>query len=228
MRPVVTPPEKSLALPMRSDSVLKRLRSRRSNLVKGMVPDKEGRFGPNAETLSDILTIAARVPDHRKLTPWRFIVFEGAARAEFDQHIGRVFKTENPDMPEDRVTFEACRLQRASLVIAVISSPKDCVRGTPKWEQELSCGAVCQNLLLAAQAHGFAAQWLTEWYAYHAEINAVLGLGTFERVAGYIYIGHTDAVPLPRTRPDINTLVQNFGTKLAGSKRPDGSRKSET
>lgn len=192
-----------LPLPAFSNDMLERLRTRRSNLVKLM-----GGEGPDREKLRDILTIAMRVPDHRKLAPWRFIVFEGAARAEFGQHIGSAFKKDNPNMPLDRVIFEAARLQRAPLVIAVIASPKDCPRGTPLWEQELSAGAVCFNLLLAAQGHGFAAQWLTEWYAYHDAVNAALGLSDVERVAGYIYIGQTKEAPTPRARPDSEGLVE--------------------
>lgn len=194
-----------LPLPTYSKEMLERLRTRRSNLVKFM-----GGEGPDRETLRDILTIAARVPDHRKLSPWRFVLFEGAARADFGQHIGSAFKKDNPDMPLDRVIFEAARLQRAPLVIAVIASPKDCPRGTPLWEQELSAGAVCFNLLLAAQGYGFAAQWLTEWYAYHDAVNAALGVSDVERVAGYIYIGQTEDAPAPRARPDIESLIESW------------------
>jgi nitroreductase len=195
-----------LPLPSVSKEMLDRLRSRRSNLVKLM-----GGQGPDRETLHDILNISARVPDHRKLEPWRFVVFEGDARAEFGQHIGSAFKKDNPNMPLDRVMFESARLQRAPLVVAVIASPKECPRGTPLWEQELSAGAVCFNMLLAAQAHGFAAQWLTEWYGYHDGVNAALGLSKTERIAGYIYIGHTEEAPAPRARPDIEGLVEYWG-----------------
>lgn len=199
-------PAPSLSLPTYSKEMLERLRSRRSNLVKSM-----GGVGPDGDTLRDILSIAARVPDHRKLTPWRFVVFEGAARATFGQHIGSAFKKDNPDMPLDRVLFEAARLQRAPLVVAVIASPKECPRGTPLWEQELSAGAVCFNMLLAAQGYGFAAQWLTEWYGYHDTVNAALGLSEVERIAGYIYIGQTEDTPIARVRPDVNALVHFWG-----------------
>lgn len=164
--------------------------------------------GPNAETRDKILEIGARVPDHRKLTPWRFVVFEGLARAEFGQHIAKAFKAQNPTAPADRAIFEGARLMRAPLVIAVISSPVVCTRGTPKWEQELSSAAVCFNVCLAAQAHGFGAQWLTEWYAYDASVNAALGTKDTEQVAGYIYIGTPTAAAVPRVRPDVENVTE--------------------
>jgi len=200
-------PNISLPKPKYSKAFLERLRLRRSNLVKHM--DVNG-IGPDADTLQDILNIAARVPDHRKLTPWRFVKFEGSARADFGQYIGTAFKAETPDAPIDRIMFESSRLLRAPLVIAVISSPKTCPRGTPEWEQILSSGVVCYNLVLAAQGYGFAAQWLTEWYAYNTDVNKALGLQATERVAGYIYIGQAEEAPMARARPDVSDLIQNW------------------
>lgn len=189
-------------LPTHRPDLVEFLTLRRSNLTKLMSGS-----GPDLETRDRLLEIAARVPDHRKLAPWRFIVFEGAARSDFGQHIARAFAADNPNIASDRVTFEGERFNRAPLVVAVISSPVNCPRGTPKWEQELSTGAVCYNLCLAAQAHGFAAQWLTEWYAYHADVNAALGLEETEKVAGYVYIGQTETPATPRTRPDIRSKI---------------------
>lgn len=182
------------------------LETRRSNLAKAMTGP-----GPDSETRLKILEIAARVPDHRKLAPWRFVVFEDEARSSFGQHISTAFMSENPEASADRAIFEGARLTRAPLVVAVISSPVDCVRGTPKWEQELSAGAVCFNMCLAAQAHGFGAQWLTEWYAYDATVNAALGVTETERVAGYIYIGTATAESSPRARPDVEKVIDFFG-----------------
>ncbi len=179
------------------------LSNRRSNLAKVM----DGP-GPNAATRDKILEIGARVPDHRKLAPWRYIIFEGQSRAEFGQHIAAAFMAQNPDAPADRAIFEGARLTRAPLVISVISSPVDCPRGTPKWEQELSSGAVCFNLCLAAQAHGFGAQWLTEWYAYDDAVTAALGLEKGERVSGFIYIGTPQAQASPRSRPEVENLTK--------------------
>ena len=190
-------------LPTHRPDLIEFLATRRSNLAKVMADP-----GPDNETRDKILNIAARVPDHRKLTPWRFVIFEGQARSSFGQHISTAFMNANSQAPADRAIFEGGRLTRAPLVIAVISSPKDCPRGTPKWEQELSAGAVCMNMCLAAQAHGFGAQWLTEWYAFDPSVNMALGVNEGERVAGYIYIGTATAASSPRSRPSLNDLIQ--------------------
>lgn len=191
--------------PSHNPAVLDFLKSRRSNLAKAM----DGP-GPDAAQLETILQIATRVPDHRKLAPWKLVVFQGDARDRFGAHLAAAYQSDNPDHPEDRVTFEAERFLRAPLVIAVISTPKDCVRGTPVWEQQLSAGAVCMNLCLAAQATGFGAQWLTEWYAYDPRIHAVLGIEAADQVAGFIYIGTPTQNAQPRVRPQLTDIVQSF------------------
>ncbi|MGB6319430.1 MAG: nitroreductase family protein, partial [Litorimonas sp.] len=91
--------------------------------------------------------------------------------------------------------------------ISVVSAPVDCVRGTPVWEQQMSAGAVCLKLCLAAQASGFGAQWLTEWYAYDPRIHAHMGLRDGEQVAGFIYLGTPTQPSSPRARPDLSDIV---------------------
>ena len=196
----------SFPLPTHRPELIEFLAARRSNLAKAMADP-----GPDAEVRDKILEIAARVPDHRKLAPWRFVIFEGQARSSFGQHISTAFMTANPQSPADRAIFEGARLTRAPLVVAVISSPVDCPRGTPKWEQELSSGAVCFNMCLAAQAHGFGAQWLTEWYAFDPSVKAALGVKAGERVAGFIYIGTATTEPTERSRPTLNKLMTYWG-----------------
>ncbi|MEM9169966.1 MAG: nitroreductase family protein, partial [Pseudomonadota bacterium] len=120
--------------------------------------------GPDAEALSLMLRIAARAPDHRRVTPFRFIVYEGAARTRAGEALAAAFRTMEPGAADDRVAQERARFERAPVVVAVVSKV-DPNHKTPEWEQILTAGAVCQNLLLAALASGFAAQWLTEWYA---------------------------------------------------------------
>lgn len=202
----MTDNQKQFPLPTYRPEVLEFLSNRRSNLAKTMMTP-----GPSAEQISQILTIAARVPDHRKLTPWRFIQFQGKKRAEFGQHIASAFLQDNPHAPIDRSIFEGQRLMRAPLIICVVSSPVECARGTPQWEQELSTGAVCFNLCLAAQALGYGAQWLTEWYTYDDRINSALGLKALEKVAGYIYIGTTEAKASERARPEISEKIEIWG-----------------
>ncbi len=193
------------ALPSRNDKLIEFLKSRRSNLAKSMEEP-----GPNSEVLEEILTIGTRVPDHRKLAPWRFIVFEGGSRQKIGAHLGSVFKKKNPDMPVDRVIFESERFLRAPVIVGVVSSPVDCVRGTPEWEQRLSSAAVCYNICLAAQAHGYGAQWLTEWYAYDVDILSELGLSEKEQIAGFIYMGTPSLASLPRQRPVLAPLITKY------------------
>ncbi len=188
-----------IKMPERSDAVIDFLKFRRSNLAKTMSGP-----GPTKIQLDEILEIAARVPDHRKLEPWRFIVFRGEARQSFGHHLGAIYQKNNPEMPQDRVIFEAARMMRAPVVVAVISSPIHCPRGTPEWEQQLSSAAVCFNMCLTSQAYGYAAQWLTEWYAYDPEIGRLLGLTESENVSGFIYIGNASEAPTERKRPDLS------------------------
>ncbi|MGB3455430.1 MAG: nitroreductase [Litorimonas sp.] len=188
--------------PARNDAVLDFLANRRSNLAKAM-----GGPGPSDEELDAILRIGTRVPDHRKLSPWRLTVYRGAARETFGQAIADAYRADNPDHPEDRHAFEAARFLRAPVVISVVSAPVDCVRGTPVWEQQMSAGAVCLKLCLAAQASGFGAQWLTEWYAYDPRIHAHMGLRDGEQVAGFIYLGTPTQPSSPRARPDLSDIV---------------------
>ena len=191
-------------LPARNDAVLDFLASRRSNLSKAM-----GEPGPDAETLRRILTIGTRVPDHRKLAPWRIRVFEGAARERVGAALRGIYAADNPDHPPERHDFEAARFLRAPVVLGVYSAPVACARGTPEWEQVLSAGAVCLKLCMAAQASGFGAQWLTEWYAYDARARAALGLEEGERVAGFVYIGTPTQPSAPRPRPDLDAVVSH-------------------
>jgi nitroreductase len=166
-----------------------------------------GAPGPSEDVILQLLRVASRVPDHRRLEPWRFITFAGEDRARFGQKIMEIYAADTPDADPRDLDLEASRFTRAPVVIAVISSP-DTAHKTPVWEQELSVGAVCQNLLLAANAAGWAGVWLTEWLAFHEGIDQALGLGDTERVAGFIYLGTATANPpeRPRARIDGKTI----------------------
>lgn len=198
--------DQAMPLPSKNEAVTKFLKMRRSNMAKLM-----GGAGPSQAELEELLSISARVPDHRKLAPWRFEVFSGQARADFGKYIGAAFMKNNPDMPQDRAIFESARFMRAPLVVGVISSPVECKRATPIWEQQLSSGIVCYNLMIAAQAAGYGAQWLTEWYAYDADIHAALGMKAGDQVAGFVYIGEAQAPSLERIRPVMAEKTNYWG-----------------
>ena len=158
--------------------------------------------GPSAQELDEILYVAARVPDHRKLGPWRFIVFENEARASFGEKIVEVFKAKTPNATEQQIEEERGRFLRAPVVIVVVSSPVEDGR-TPVWEQELSSGALCYNLLLAANASGFAGAWLSEWIAFDKDIAQHMGLEDHERISGVMYLGTSNIDQPERPRPNV-------------------------
>ncbi len=179
------------------------LLSRRSGSAKAMTGP-----GPDAEELRTILTAAARAPDHGKLFPWRFIIFEGDARARFGEVLAECLRASEP-VSEERLAMERGRFLRAPVVVAVISRVREGIP-IPVWEQELSAGAVCQTTLIAATSLGFVANWITEWPAYNPLVAERLGLQTGERIAGCIYIGKP-GVPLEeRVRPDLEKIVSRF------------------
>lgn len=166
--------------------------------------------GPTPGQLTTILTAAARVPDHKKLQPWRFIVFEGEARAAFGRVLGEACAAEDKEPPSGaRIEIERTRFLRAPTVVAVISrtTPNP---GAPEWEQVLSCGAACLNLCLAANAMGFGTCWITEWYAYSAGVRSALRLAANEKVAGFIYMGTANERQADRDRPDVTKITSRW------------------
>jgi nitroreductase len=166
--------------------------------------------GPTGHELETLLTVASRVPDHGKLTPWRFIVFEGEARDVAGEKIAAAFRANRPDATAEQIAFERRRLARAPLVVAVVSRAAPHVK-IPEWEQVLSAGAAAMNLVTAAHALGFAANWITEWYAYDRRVLDALGLAPNERIAGFIHIGRPAKSPEDRARPPLGDIVTRFG-----------------
>src|SRR3954454_21227866 len=165
--------------------------------------------GPTAAELATLLTVASRVPDHGKLTPWRFIVFEGDARARAGEIIAQVFLRKNPSAASADIELEKRRLMDAPLVIAVVSFTKPHPK-VPPWEQELSAGASAMNIVTAATALGYGANWLTGWFAFDREVLAGLGLKDDEKIAGFIHIG-TPSKPIEdRPRPALRDIVTRF------------------
>ena len=159
----------------------------------------------------DLLTITnagIRVPDHGALNPWKIKVIKGDKLKVIDESIILTeFKRKNPEASNESLTIESKRLQRASVVMAVISTPVEHPK-IPSWEMVLSSGAVCMNLLSCAQSLGYAAQWLTEWYAYNNKMLEYLGgRPDIDRISGFIYIGHKVEEPNERRRPDPDKVV---------------------
>jgi nitroreductase len=166
--------------------------------------------GPSKDEIATLLSIASRVPDHGKLAPWRFIVFEGAAREAAGEAIAAAFTAGRVDATAEQIEFERKRLARAPLVIAVVSRAGPHVK-IPEWEQQLSAGASAMSLVLAAHAMGYAASWITEWYAYDRGVLNKLGVASNERLAGFVHIGRAAKPPEDRDRPPLDAIVSYFG-----------------
>ncbi len=165
--------------------------------------------GPEGAVLENILSAAMRVPDHRKLEPWRMIVIKGNARLKLGKELAERYLELHPDASDASLIEETNRLLRAPVCVTVVSSP-DHAHKTPVWEQELSAGALCMNLLYAAHASGFAASWISEWWAFDPEIDRVLGLTENERIAGHIFLGTALGELAERPRPSAENKVSYF------------------
>ena len=199
-----TPPvlKETVAAHHPSLATLELLLQRRSLLAKEIIEP-----GPSAAQLEQLLQIGARVPDHGVLAPWRFLIFQGTARHDMGNLLVEAFVKTKLDATAEQIELERQRFSRVPLVIGVISRPDPTAR-IPEWEQILSAGAVCQNILIAANAMGFAAQWLTEWYAYDANVMHRMGLESHEKVAGFLFLGTAGKEPTERRRPELARLIQ--------------------
>lgn len=158
--------------------------------------------GPDGQQLRELLTLAARVPDHGKLTPWRFIVLSGEDKRQFVEGL-KALADHRSDSGKARAALS--KMETPPLAVAVISCPAD--GRIPAWEQELSAGALCMNLLIAAHAMGFGANWITGWIAYDRAAGKLLGVEDDERVAGFVQLGTPTQSAKERPRPPFDELV---------------------
>ncbi len=184
------------------------LRKRRSLRANQLIEP-----GPDRETLAQLLTLAARVPDHGKLAPWRFIVVANDARRTLGQAVEALAIADQRATDAEAREVERQRFLRAPVVVALVSRARPHPK-IPIWEQQLSAGAVAMNLLIACEATGFSATWITEWYAFDRRMMDELGLAPDEVLAGFIHIG-TPSIPLDertdRTRPVMADIISHYG-----------------
>lgn len=194
-------PEFGQALPIEpSPAVLEFLAKRRSASAMTLAAP-----GPDDAQLADLLRLAARVPDHGKLSPWRFVILRGPAKDAFAEQI-----TALADSQANPVKANAAlrKLTRPPVCVAVIS--RHIPGEIPEWEQRQSASAVCQQMLLAAAAMGWGANWITDWYSYDPRAKQILGLTDRELVAGFLYLGTSTEDPLERVRPDVAALTTEW------------------
>ena len=158
---------------------------------------------PSDAELATLLRLAARVPDHGKLAPWRFVVLKGEAKRRFVAGLEAI-AADRPDA--EKLKAKLGKIKAPPLTVAVISRVRP--GEIPEWEQRLSAGAVCMTLIVAAQAMGYGANWITDWYAYDEAALRLLGLREGEQVAGYVHLGTSAEAPLERVRPDVSAIVE--------------------
>ena len=161
--------------------------------------------GPSRNQIETMIQAASRVPDHGKMCPWYFVVFEGEARAQAGEIFGRVYADNNPEARPGKIEAERQRFVRAPVVIGLVSRVRKGKK--PLWEQLLSAGAAGMNLSLAAHALGFGVQWMSEWVAFDADVKKELGLDDRDHVAGFFYIGSVAAPNEERDRPELSDIV---------------------
>jgi nitroreductase len=181
------------------------LLTRRSVVAKDM-----GEPGPDDATLDKILGAGIRVPDHGKLGPWRIQVLRKAGQKALGEVLAKIYAAENPGAEERLVEAERQRPQRAPILLAVTARIDPHHPKIPVMEQQLSGGALCQNILVAAHASGFVAQWLTEWPAFHPEVRKALGHAPETEIIGFIYIGTPMTPPNERPRPTLEQVVSEW------------------
>lgn len=189
----------ALPLPVASTELQHRLARRRSASAQNL-----GLPGPSPEQIDQILHLGARTPDHGKLFPWRFVLLDPNSRAEI---AGQLLPLAARQPAADKARAVLAKLTAAPVTILVISAP---IVGhkVPVWEQQLSAGAVCMNLEHAADAFGYSASWITDWYSYDPDALALFGVGDGEQIAGFIHIGTAAEPSLERPRPDMAAKIE--------------------
>lgn len=181
--------------------MLARLETRRSAPLRGL-----GEPGPTREETARLLKLAARVPDHGRLVPWRFIVIEGEARRTLGQKLDALYARQNPDLAPAKADMWELYMIRAPLTVVLVSRPDPAAK-VPEWNQVLSAGAAGMALTVAASAIGFATQWLLKWPGRDPEAAALAGVKPGEKVAGFIHIGRPLHANADRPRPSPGDVV---------------------
>lgn len=194
--------------------MLARLEARRSAPLRGLVEP-----GPTPEELDRLLRLAARVPDHGRLVPWRFIVLAGDARRALGERLDALYARQNPGLPAAKADMWTLYLSRAPLTVVLVSRPDGGAK-VPEWNQVLSAGAAGMALTVAASAMGFATQWLLKWPGRDAEVAALLGVTAPERIAGFIHVGRPAQASEDRPRPALDEVVSYWA--------PDQSMSNDT
>lgn len=163
---------------------------------------------PSDQQIREMLEIAARTPDHGKLSPWRFVIVPGERREALAGLFGTALAREEPDAPPAKVEKALDLARSAGALVVVLSAPIEAHK-VPVWEQQLSCGAAAMNLLWAAHAMGFVGGWITGWQAYSPTVAGAF-CGPGERIAGFVFIGHPARALEERPRAPLETVAREW------------------
>lgn len=195
-------PNEILPIAAPNPALLEALSKRRSNKITEIDPE----IGPTDAEMRDILMVASRVPDHNKLSPWRFVKFGGDVRRQMGIKMADIYRAKHPEIDENHYNSECARFERAHTIIVLISSPI-LNHKIPEFEQLMSAASVGFALNLAANAFGYSATWLTEWAAFDDDIRPLFDLSEPEKIIGFFFIGKPKNPPTERERPDISKLL---------------------
>jgi nitroreductase len=186
-------------------STLSLLETRRSGRPRDMVAP-----GPSAGELRRILSIAARTPDHGKLHPWHFVHVSKERRQDFADLLRRAYLADKPDAGRLELEANERFAHQAPELVVVLSTPV-VPHKIPLWEQQLSCGAACMNLLLAAHALGYVGGWVTGWAAFSPMVREAFGAtGEHDRIAGFFFLGTLGAEQEERPRPEYEDVAAEW------------------
>lgn len=184
-------------------SPLALLATRRSGKARDMVAP-----GPDEAQLRQILSIAARTPDHGKLAPWRFVTIAPDQRDTLAARLREIYLADKPNAGRLEIQAIETFAREAPTLVVVLSAPVHSSH-IPLWEQQLSSGAACMNLLTAAHAMGFVASWLTGWATYSDAVRDLFG-GAGMHIAGFIFIGSPSRALEERPRPDLDVVISKW------------------
>ena len=167
--------------------------------------------GPDDASLNKIIEIGLRVPDHSRCGPWRIQIIRKKGQARLGDIYAELFKKNNITATSEQIDYWRHRPQSAPILLAVSCYPNsEKIQKIPLWEQVLSGGALCQNILNGAHALGFCAQWITEWPAYNSEVRQALGHSSDTEMYGFIFIGSAEEKPNERKRISANEVVTEW------------------
>lgn len=185
------------------------LQSRRSGRPRNLVEP-----GPSDAQLRDFVRVAMRTPDHGKLAPWRVVAVSTDQRTLLADGFKAAYLKENPNAGRAELEAMENMATEAPALLVVLSSPVESSK-IPIWEQELSCGAFCMNLLHAIHAEGFLGGWITGWPAFNDDVRNLFG-GASEKIAGFVFIGSSEAPLKERPRPEVDDIFSLWDSPGTG------------